>query len=303
MRWQPSDSSSYEALNRRPNTNVSEDKNTEGVHYTLFIVQFMQQLAFAGTIVDSYQIGNFFDVSPAFSGLLVGLFMAGGGVGTSCMMLVLQTRPSAWKSFRAIVLGCQVMDTCAVLMYTLLLVLAVNVQLPSAWIYFLAVTRFAWGLGPGVTGQLAGVTITKVTPPHEIVEKMQSLQFWQTLGLGLGPFIAALAIFAQGALGASAPYRLCAAPAALASLQISSTFILWKLCPDSVEEWSSGGKEGTSSGPQRHSSKIQQLLFLISCFLLCALRGYAVAGAEVGTAMFLGPLKLGPYTLYYYNPD
>ncbi|CAE7629431.1 ggs [Symbiodinium sp. CCMP2456] len=296
-----SDGHSQELLNRTPSVRSYDScqtpckesaKNSKAAHHTLFLVQFLQQLSFAGTIVDSYQIGKFFEVSPAFSGLLVGLFMTGGAVGTSFMTLILQARPSAWKSFRSIVLGCQLMDTSGVFLYTLLMILAVNEQTGPSWIYCLAMVRFAWGLGSGVTGQLAAVTITKVTPPHQIPEEMQSLQFWQTLGLGMGPFIAGLMIFAHGALGAShaSPYKLCAAPAALASLQVLSLLTLWQLCPSSVEEWpgpsSSDGTGVSKTCPQKHSGRIQ-MLFLSSCFLLCSLRGYAVAGAEVGTAMLL----------------
>ena len=295
-----SDGHSQELLNRTPSARSYDScqtpcktdckdwsaKNPKGAHHTLFLVQFLQQLSFAGTIVDSYQIGKFFETSPAFSGLLVGLFITGGAVGASCMTLILQARPNAWKSFRSIVLGCQLMDTCGVLLYTLLMVLAVKEQTGPSWIYCLAMVRFAWGFGSGVTGQLAGVTITKATPPHEIPEEMQSLQFWQTLGLGMGPFIAGLMIFAHGVLGVSHLYKLCATPAALASLQVLSLLTLWQLCPSSVEEWSSDGATGVSSCPQKRSGRIQ-LLFLSSCFLLCSLRGYAVAGAEVGTAMLL----------------
>ena len=296
-----SDGHSQELLNRTPSvrsydscqtlckTDCKEStKNSKAAHHTLFLVQFLQQLSFAGTIVDSYQIGKFFEVSPAFSGLLVGLFMTGGALGTSFMTLILQARPSVWKHFRSIVLGCQLMDTSGVFLYTLLMILAVSQQTGPSWIYCLAMVRFAWGFGSGVMGQLAAVTITKLNPPSEIPEEMQTLQFWQTLGLGMGPFIAGLMAF-----GAShtSQYKLCAAPAALASLQVLSLLTLWSgLCPSSVEEWpgppSSDGGTGVSSCPQKHSGRIQ-MLFLSSCFLLCSLRGYAVAGAEVGTAMLL----------------
>lgn len=251
----------------------------------LFFVQFLQQLAFAGTIVDSYQVAKFFGASPAFSGLLVGLFMTGGAVGTSCMMLVLQVRPTVWKNFRAIVLTCQTMDTVGVLLYTLLLYLGVNAT-GSAWIYALAVVRFAWGLGSGVTGQLAGVAITKMTAPHELPEQMQNLQFWQTLGLGLGPLMASISIFVHGlVLSNSHPAKLCCAPSTLAGFQLMALCTLWQVCPTRVHAWHSHGT-AVSQKRQELSSKVQ-VFFLCSCFLLCALRGYAVAGAEVGTAMLL----------------
>ncbi|CAE6945117.1 ggs [Symbiodinium sp. CCMP2592] len=307
-----SDGHSQELLNRTPSvrsydscqtpckTDCKEStKNSKSAHHTLFLVQFLQQLSFAGTIVDSYQIGKFFEVSPAFSGLLVGLFMTGGAVGTSFMTLILQARPTAWKSFRSIVLGCQLMDTAGVFLYTLLMILAADGQQTGhGWIYCLAMVRFAWGLGSGVTGQLAAVTITKVTPPHEIPEEMQSLQFWQSLGLGMGPFLAGLAALTLPlSLQDATQYKLCAAPAALLSLQVVSLLLLFSgfagLCPSSLEEWQEAEGNGNSAGPvastappQLHSGRVQ-MLFLGSCFLLCSLRGYAVAGAEVGTTMLL----------------
>ena len=163
----------------------------EQARQCLFLVQFMQQMAFAGIIVDSYQVGRLLDVSPAFSGLLVGLFMTGGAVGTSAMTLALHVRPEAWKELRGILLTCQSMDLTGALLYTTLIHWAVHggsgaPGAPGMGIWSIALVRFLWGLGSGVTGQLAGVAITKITPPGELPEQMQCLQFWQTLGLGHG---------------------------------------------------------------------------------------------------------------------
>lgn len=162
------------------------EATAEQTRYCLFLAQFMQQMNFTGIIVDSYQIGRLLDVSPAFSGLLVGLFMAGGAVGTSMMMLALQAMPNAWKNLRTIVLTCLTMDTMGALIYTMLIHLVVHGETGSAGIYplALALVRFLWGIGCGVTGQLTGVAIAKTTPPWELPDQMQTLQFWQTLGLG-----------------------------------------------------------------------------------------------------------------------
>lgn len=158
-------------------------------------------------------------------------------------------------------------------------------------IWSIALVRFLWGLGSGVTGQLAGVAITKITPPGELPEQMQCLQFWQTLGLGMGPLIVGLAIFADGLPLAPSvqPAKLCAAPATLAILQILVLLTLFQHCPASIQAWQSsqiGQVSGVTLKPEKQPAGVQ-VLFLCSCFLLCALRGYAVAGAEVGTALLL----------------
>jgi hypothetical protein len=103
------------------------------------------------------------------------------------MTLVLHVMPEAWKELRGILLTCQSMDLTGALLYTMLIHWAVH-GAPGApgmaGISAIALVRFLWGLGSGVTGQLAGVAITKMTPPGELPERMQCLQFWQTLGLG-----------------------------------------------------------------------------------------------------------------------
>ena len=178
-----SSSDTCETASSKGDLSVWTEGAAERVRYCLFLVQFMQQMAFTGIIVDSYQVSKLLGASPAFSGLLVGLFMTGGAVGTSAMTLVLHLLPDAWKEFRAIVLTCQTMDTIGALLYTTFIHLAVH-GISSGSVYSIACVRFLWGLGSGFTGQLAGVTITKVTPPNELPEQMQTLQFWQTLGLG-----------------------------------------------------------------------------------------------------------------------
>ena len=165
---------------------VWSEGTAERARHCLFLVQFMQQMAFAGIIVDSYQVGRLLGVSPAFSGLLVGLFMTGGAVGTSAMTLVLHVMPEAWKELRGILLTCQSLDLTGALLYTMLIHWAVHGAPGMVGISSIALVRFLWGLGSGVTGQLAGVAITRITPPGELPEQMQCLQFWQTLGLGHG---------------------------------------------------------------------------------------------------------------------
>lgn len=274
---------------------VWSEGTAERARHCLFLVQFMQQMAFAGIIVDSYQVGRLLGVSPAFSGLLVGLFMTGGAVGTSAMTLVLHVMPEAWKELRGILLTCQSMDLTGALLYTMLIHWAVH-GAPGApgmaGISAIALVRFLWGLGSGVTGQLAGVAITKMTPPGELPERMQCLQFWQTLGLGMGPLIVGLAIFADGLPFAPSvgPAKLCAAPATLATFQILVLLTVFQHCPASIQAWQSSNSSGQVSGvtlnPEKQPARVQ-VLFLCSCFLLCALRGYAVAGAEVGTSLLL----------------
>ncbi|CAK9118513.1 unnamed protein product [Durusdinium trenchii] len=114
----------------------------------------------------------------------------------------------------------------------------------------------------------------------------------QTSGTpGMGPLIASLAIFAHGLL-MKKDEALCTTPGALASLQIFALLTVFRHCPSSVEAWcrlsstSRSQVSGTTLNPQKQSQRVQ-MLFLCSCFLLCALRGYAVAGAEVGTSMLL----------------
>ncbi|CAJ1356443.1 unnamed protein product [Effrenium voratum] len=215
----------------------------------------------------------------ADSGLLVGIFMTGGMVGNALMTAALHLWPDTWQKLRSWLRWCLFCDVCSAVCYVLVLQ---HVAFLGSWALFcLLLCRFCGGLGMGSTGQLAAVVIAQVTKAEELPNQMQRLQFWQSLGLGMGPPVAACALWAYDALPWQLGTRRAAACGVLVLLQALTALAVARcpahLAPVGSPPPQSGSK--ISSGGRSH--------LIGACWLLCALRGYAVAGAEVGTAVLL----------------
>ncbi|CAJ1425365.1 unnamed protein product [Effrenium voratum] len=166
----------------------------EGARSALLQMQFVQAISFTVVIVDSYKVSREIGASMAASGLLVGIFMAGAMVGNALMTAALCLWPETWRKLQSWLQLCLCSDVLSVLSYVLLLR-----DLPGLGVWALRcllLCRFCWGLGMGVAGQLASVVISQVTLPSDLPDQMQRLQFWQSLGLGVGPPVAAFGLWA-----------------------------------------------------------------------------------------------------------
>jgi len=252
----------------------------EGARSALLQMQFVQAISFTVVIVDSYKVSREIGASMAASGLLVGIFMAGAMVGNALMTAALCLWPETWRKLQSWLQLCLCSDVLSVLSYVLLLR-----DLPGLGVWALRcllLCRFCWGLGMGVAGQLASVVISQVTLPSDLPDQMQRLQFWQSLGLGVGPPVAAFGLWAAEMLPDQLGTEL-ASSSVLILLQALVAFAVAR-CPAYL---AASLVRTEDSYNANGGDVLRPTMLLVSCCALCALRGYAVAGAEVGTALLL----------------
>ena len=111
---------------------------------------------------------------------------------------------------------------------------------------------------------------------------MAHLNLARSMGMGMGPLAAGMALWIYDLLPWQFGLEIGASCTSLILLQLLLGLAILR-CPQSVQQHEHKPEDAEELG---HTGS-KQMIFLGACYVLSALRGYCLAGTEVGTALLL----------------
>ena len=265
-------------------------------------------------IVDAYDVSRAVDRSAAFSGLLIGIFMAANLTGAAFSTVLQCFCPQLWSTHarRAMFLPL-LCCACGPLLYCV----------PTGFIYvgrgrewqqglaaLLLLSRILAGLGAGAASQVGLVCIAKGSRPAEKSKHMVRFLFANMLGCGLGPLLAAFyhtVCPCRGPFGpqfwqlgimkviltlGSAVAVACIFPGKLESPVVPSPPSRSQSEGQSSVDTHDTDTGSTESPESQRAALAQQRKVVLGCLAMTGLRGYLITALEGATALFLQNLHM-----------
>ena len=272
-------------------------------------------------IVDAYDVSRSVDRSAAFSGLLIGIFMAANLTGAAFSTVLQCFRPHLWSSHaRRAMFWPLLLCSCGPLLYCLptgLIYVGRGQEWQEGLAALLLLSRILSGLGAGAASQVGLVCIAKGSHATEKSKHMVRFLFANMLGCGLGPLLAAFyhtvcpchgefgpqfwqlgvmkVIFTLGSALAVAlcfPERLQPpeSPGPGPAAQAAQSPEAASGNGSDLESESSKSSSPTSQHQAELARLARQRKVVVGCLAMTGLRGYLITALEGATALFLQKL-------------
>jgi len=269
-------------------------------------------------IVDAYDVSRSVDRSAAFSGLLIGIFMAANLTGAAFSTVLQCFRPHLWSSHaRRAMFWPLLLCSCGPLLYCLptgLIYVGRGQEWQEGLAALLLLSRILSGLGAGAASQVGLVCIAKGSHATEKSKHMVRFLFANMLGCGLGPLLAAFyhtvcpchgefgpqfwqlgvmkVIFTLGSALAVAlcfPERLQPpeSPGPGPAAQAAQSPEAASGNGSDLESESSKSSSPTSQHQAELARLARQRKVVVGCLAMTGLRGYLITALEGATALFL----------------
>lgn len=274
----------YPASSRE--VSVSEQARSVGL-----FPQVCGLISYSIVIVEAYQLSIALDHGAAFSGQLIGIYMAASVLGSLIMSWMLRAYPDIWKMHaREVFVISQLLSLAGFGIYAAILYhlaqITVTSQATTSLSTALLTARAISGVGQGVSSNLLQVIFAYTSPLHERPAQMTRFVFVSTLGVGLGPMIAAASHLLDfcPAAGLAPRFELVG----LAQIVLAGTallcIVLFYPRLDDCEDFS----QCTITGPElQESCQWTQRVIVCSCLVNTLLRAIVTSGVEGATSLLL----------------
>lgn len=285
---------------------------------TGLFVQFCGMTNYSIVILEAYQLSKTLHHDAAFSGQLIGIYMAATAVGGIATSVMLRHSPEIWKTHPRQVLICgQLFNITGFCIYAWVTSYATyNVidtdQEASSLSHALLVSRIGSGIGHGLGASLLQVSFAHLTPVEERPAQMTRFMFTNTLGIGLGPMIAAgMRLIEFCPPGMPVRFELVGqAQLVLAAVALGSVLLYPNL--EDVEDFVEGADSPisrTSSATQLYTpsrlpssgslaakNSYMQRLIVCGCMFSTCIRAMVTSGVEGATSLLME-------TEYHFQPQ
>jgi hypothetical protein len=255
-------------------------------------VQFCGMTNYSIVFLEAYRLSKALLHDAAFSGQLIGIYMGASCFGGLITSTMLWGTPDLWKTKpRQVLLGSQILNIVGFCIYAWVnSYLTYNVvdTLEESKIFSTALlfARVCSGIGHGISATLLQISFAHLTPAEERPAQMTRFLFVCTLGIGLGPMIAAglnLLDFCDAAhpmhfelIGQS---QLVLAAMALFSMLIFYPHL------DDVHDYV--GEVGSAANSPSPDSSTLQTVILVGCMICTFVRAMVTSGVEGATSLLL----------------
>lgn len=253
--------------------------------------QMCSLMSYSILIIEAYQLSKALQHDAAFSGQLIGMYMAASVIGSLVMAQLMRSYPDMWKmQARQVFLLSQLLGISgfsiysAVTSYMAYLPL-ITPEATQSLSIFLLVGRAVAGAGQGISSTLLQVTFAHTTPVKERPVQMTRFVFVSTLGVGVGPLVAALMHLLDFCPEGGSPRFELVGHAQLV-LAGAALFVILMYYPrlHDVEDFS----EDALAGAQlQESTRGPQTVIVCGCLLNTFLRAMVVSGVEGATSFLL----------------
>ncbi|CAJ1410456.1 unnamed protein product [Effrenium voratum] len=231
-------------------------------------------------LVDAYDVSASVGQSVAFSGLFIGIFMAGSLLGAAFLALVQNFQPDLWRQARATMMAALTLYVAGPILYCVPTGLIYAGKGGGALGFLLLCSRLLQGLGAGAASQLGLVCIAKGSGSQKSRFMVRFL-FSNMLGCGLGPLLASFYHAASPCLGDFGIqfWQLGVMQSILAFGVLLAVALLFPALDDDLEM-----AREASQDPEESASKRK---VVVGCLVMTCLRGYLISSLEGATALFL----------------
>ncbi|CAE7040151.1 GATL10 [Symbiodinium sp. CCMP2456] len=259
----------------------------ESALHVNLMVCFQGFMNYSSVVLCAYPLCLSLNLSNAasMSGLLIGVFMEASAVGMGVSWKILNVYPDLWRrhiqSYLVAGLSCQFFGALAFCKVAMAVKYG---QSDSTLIMTLLAARICQGFGHGLNDQFMKCCIVKLAATHDRPRHSLKKFVANTLGIGCGPIVIALAYFF---------FHDDAVDAGLTNgAQISMLTAQWQLTMTitvligaillypSLEEVSDFGKANTLVGGH-------QTAVLLASIFMDALRGFITSGVEAASCLLL----------------
>ena len=265
-------------------------------------------------IVDAYDVSRAVDRSAAFSGLLIGIFMAANLTGAAFSTVLQCFRPHLWSTHaRHAMFWPLLLCSCGPLLYcvpTGLIYTGRGQEWQEGLAALLLLSRILSGLGAGAASQVGLVCIAKGSPATEKSKHMVRFLFANMLGCGLGPLLAAFYHTVCPCQGPFGP-QFWQLGVMKVILTLASAFSVAFCFPEKLQppereaaasaargggdlESSESSEDSSESPTSQHRAELARLArqrkVVVGCLAMTGLRGYLITALEGATALFLQKL-------------
>lgn len=262
-------------------------------------------------IVDAYDVSHAVDRSAAFSGLLIGIFMAANLTGAAFSTVLQCFRPHLWSTHaRHAMFWPLLLCSCGPLLYcvpTGLIYTGRGQEWQEGLAALLLLSRILSGLGAGAASQVGLVCIAKGSPATEKSKHMVRFLFANMLGCGLGPLLAAFYHTVCPCRGPFGP-QFWQLGVMKVILTLASAFSVAFCFPEKLQppeseaaasaarggedlESSESSEDSSESPTSQHRAELARLArqrkVVVGCLAMTGLRGYLITALEGATALFL----------------
>ncbi|CAJ1345592.1 unnamed protein product [Effrenium voratum] len=226
--------------------------------------------------------------AAAMSGLIIGVFMEASAVGMGVSWKILNMYPELWrrhlKSYLVMGLSFQVLGAMALCKVALAVR---NSGTHSTLIFTLLAARILQGFGHGLNDQFMKCCIVKLAPPHERPQHSLKKFVANTLGIGCGPIIIALAYFffhdEVQDIGLARGAEISALTGQWQLTMTITVLVGSVLLYPSLEEVTDFGKDGKANT----AAGGHQTTVLLASIFMDAMRGFITSGVEAASCLLL----------------
>merc|ERR1712166_702426 len=266
------------------NVSINEQARSVGI----YCHALMTMMAWSMVYTDSRDLTERLGNSTGDSGFMVGLVSLGCFVGSFVGWGLLEWRPNLFANTRQVLIVSCSASALSVVPYA---VVSACASSNSSWQWpLLLASRICQGIFDGVTYFFVELAFTRLTPASERPTQFVRLVSMMTLGLGLGPLIAAGAQEVEVlSSNQSEPSLLTVGLIQCLVYLYGAVGIIW-LYPDishvplETDETSDAQKEHTAASSAYAGS---HYVLMVAAFVCAFLRAYVVGGLEVATALLL----------------
>jgi hypothetical protein len=258
--------------------------------------QFCGVCNYSVVIVESYRLSKALGHSASFSGQLIGIYMFAAAFGGSIMAIVLKIVPDVWKQRpREALILAQILNIVGFSLYTWV-TSTVTYEAISTWTeakhltVAIMVARAMSGIGHGFCAQLLQVSFAHLTPLEHRPSQMARFFFVNTLGIGLGPMLAAT-MRVLDFCPKNTPPRFELAGVSQLVLAVGALMAVSLFYPrlqdveDFVKTENDMARAYTPRGTPRGAAL--QKIIVIGCILATCIRACVTSGVEGATSLLL----------------
>jgi len=240
-------------------------------------------------ILESYQLSKALGHDAAFSGQVIGIYMAAAAFGGLIMSLVLWGYPGVWKQrARELLLFTQISGIIGFSIYAWVTSYVTYNAIGTAaeangLSTALLVARVISGIGHGIIATLLQVTFAHITPAQERPAQMIRFWFVNTLGIGVGPMIAAAMRLLDFCPPGHPPrFELVGlGQLVLSAVSLCSVLLFYPKLHD-VEDFVVADSVAVAAGRATPSR-----MFVCGCILSTCVRALVTSGVEGATSLLL----------------
>jgi len=244
-------------------------------------------------IIEAYQLSQKLHRGAGFSGRLIGTYMATAVVGSLITSGLLRVSPTIWKTnARQVFVIAQILSMIGFFLYASVTSYMTHNDLSNPeHVQYLATTllaaRATSGAGQGMSSTLLRVTFAYTVPKHERPAQMTIFALVSTLGIGLGPIVAAcLRLLDFCPAGGPPRYELTGLAQFMSSGFALIGVIAFYPRLDDVEDFSQDSNLASLRlGPEPSYTK--QTCIVCGCILTTFLRAMVTSGVEGATSLLL----------------